>query len=106
VQDCPLCRQLADEWNHATTTLRRMRRSAIVWEYEGQIRIVEERHAAYLAHQRDAHPGEPEHSAQAPRPLTFSLPRPSFVRRSNLVNVGVGIAVIALVALVLLLHVT
>jgi anti-sigma factor RsiW len=87
-----------------------MKRSAIVWEYSGQTSLVEERYAAYAAHRANVHAGsdasddaeEPADGMPQPLVRTGRRRRPS---RSVLINLGIGIAVLTLVALLLFLHV-
>jgi hypothetical protein len=105
--DCSVCQQLSAEWRSATETLRRMKRSAIVWEYGAQTRLVEERYAAYAAHQASAHVDAETHSDE----LAKGTPRPMHIRqrrrlpRSVLINGSIALAVLALVVVLLFLHI-
>jgi hypothetical protein len=83
-----------------------MKRSAIVWDYSGQMRLVEERYAAYMDHQAESHTDDvaEEPAEDAPHPLDPS--REGFrVPRSVLTNIGIGLAVLVVVVVLLFLHV-
>lgn len=103
--DCPTCQQLTEDVRGAEATLTRMRRSAMVWDYRGQIQVVDERHAALTEHRVNAHPSETDND-HATAPRAARPPRwTAETRRRVVINVVVGGAVGALVLVTYFLHV-
>jgi hypothetical protein len=102
---CPTCHQLLQDWNGATTTLRQMRRSVVVWDYGPQERIVEGTRVRYAEHQASAHADEaPDQPLPPPRPARRSHPT-HLVRRFGRARILIASAAIALILLATLLHI-
>lgn len=103
MKDCADCQRLISEWNGANATLRRMRRSAIVFDYSTQTALVDEKRSAYLEHQRKAHPLDPHDELGPPWQDARTSTRLESFRRAA-PKIGVVVAVVALLSLALLLH--
>jgi hypothetical protein len=103
VQDCADCQQLIDEWKGANDTLRRMRRSALVFDYSGQTTVVDEKRRHYLDHQRRAHPLDPHDELGPPWQDARNGTRLESLRHAA-PKVGIAAGVAVLIALVFLLH--
>lgn len=104
MEECATCQHLLDEWKSENATLRQMRRSALVWDYGSQVRIVEQKKGAYVGHRTEAHPEQHEDEPRMPRQFIPKRRNARILRRSVLRNVGMGAAVVGLILLVVLLH--
>jgi hypothetical protein len=103
VRECTDCQQLIDDWNEANATLRRMRRSAIVFDYSTQTSVVDARRAAYIAHQRAVHPLDPHDELGPPWRDARHQARSVTIRRVA-PKLALGLAVGALFVVAFLLH--
>ncbi|MGO8864134.1 MAG: hypothetical protein ACLQRH_25690 [Acidimicrobiales bacterium] len=103
-KDCPTCHQLLQDWNGATTTLRQMRRSAVVWDYGPQMKTVEEKRLRYVEHQASAHPDEAPGEALPPPRSARRSHRTHLLRRVDRTRAAIAVAAIALILLAIFLH--
>jgi hypothetical protein len=94
---------LIGEWKDANTTLRRMRRSALVFDYTTQNGLVDQRRAAYMAHQHAVHPLDQHDELGPPWQDARARSKVAGLRRAA-PKIVVGLAVVGLVAVALLLH--
>jgi hypothetical protein len=81
-----------------------MRRSAVVWDYGPQMKVVNEKRQRYEEHRAGAHPDEaPPEPAPPPRPARRSLGI-RLVRRSGRARIVIAAGLIALILLAIFLH--
>lgn len=101
---CPICHRLREDWNDATTTLRQMRRSVVVWDYGPQMKLVDEKRLRYEEHRASAHPDDAPPEPSAPARAARRSHRVHPLRRVGRAKVAIAAAVIGLILLTVFLH--